>query len=322
MLERDIGTHFVQKYYTTYASNPVDLAIMYSKGSVFAHCEAGQPLEFTEGREAIHNILAEETEANRKFELINIDCIPSMNQSILVLVQGMMLTKDASRGFSHTFLLGKNVADQAYYIHNDVMRICEPLDEDNSEEEEEEEENNSELQCFIDANAMLPKIDDVVTPPSRPSQPPRRTPEKQKVQQQTSRNETKQRPSKPAAPVSAPGPAVKSSWATIASSSSVIKSTGPVQRISGGTVLGGTKKPVNKKRNSEERPGRAARPAKPAAEAEKRPKPASKRSTSQSAVNYNYHSIYVTGLPQHFKESDIEAAFSKFGDIKGKTLQV
>eukprot|EP01060_Flectonema_neradi_P038407 TRINITY_DN803_c0_g1_i3.p1 TRINITY_DN803_c0_g1~~TRINITY_DN803_c0_g1_i3.p1 ORF type:complete len:373 (+),score=83.54 TRINITY_DN803_c0_g1_i3:73-1191(+) len=316
MLEQEIGNHFVREYYNTYANNPADLGRMYSKSSVFAHCEAGQPLEFTEGREAIHEKLKEELESDRKFELVNVDCIPSLNQSVLVLVQGMMLTKDASRGFAHTFLLGKNVADQAYYIHNDIMRICEPLDDDDDEEEEEEEEEELDEQDFyIDANAMLPTIEDIVTPPSRPVQPPSRTPEKQKVQATPPK---KEKPSKH--PTSSDNAAAKSSWATIASHSKG-RANVPVQRVSGGAVAGGvSKKPAEKKRTSE-REGRSRPPAKPAPAEKQRPKPSSKRSTSQSAVNYNYHSIFVTGLPQHFMESDVEPTFNKFGEVKGKTLQ-
>eukprot|EP01064_Diplonema_japonicum_P034119 TRINITY_DN6969_c0_g1_i2.p1 TRINITY_DN6969_c0_g1~~TRINITY_DN6969_c0_g1_i2.p1 ORF type:complete len:393 (+),score=141.45 TRINITY_DN6969_c0_g1_i2:49-1179(+) len=310
MAERDVGTAFVHKYYSTFSKNPVELGSMYSKGSLFAHASVGRSLDFVEGREDITATLEEiargDGNQDCKFTLHNVDCVPSLGGSIMLLVQGMMLTRETTREFAHTFLLGRNT-DNTFYIHNDVMRICEHDDEDEEDYEAEEEEEE-------EVAATIPTVEEVTgevfdEPKPAAAKPPAPTPKKAAPKEEEPEpvvkiEKTKARPS---------------SWAAMVSATSSLQGeTKKAVRVTGGaTVVQQAAKKKVVKSDEPRKGGKGGdRPRK-----DKGDKGDVVRKEKRPDINYNYHSLYLSKLPEGFKEADVKNVFGKFGTIKGMKYQ-
>ena len=344
--------------------------------SVFSHAPISAPLELTVGRDAIHKRLGEEgTEV--KFSLVSADIVPSIGGCVMIMVQGKKLTKESTNLFYHTFLLGLVASSQAYYIHNDIMKICdrEEVEEDEEDEEEEEEDEEAEVETepavVVRSSPAAPAAAPAAAAAAASKQKPAA------AAAAPAAAAVKEAPAQAAAPAPTPAaPAAKkekkqqaaaaeaeaeigekptySSWASMFSHirSSAPASDAKVERVVGGIVpnQGTSKKPHTKKEGGKggkkgagkgakggDRGAEGKKDAKEAAAAalaaaaaaasaagkgEKGEKGAVRRERRERDVNYSYHSLYVSYLPESFKESDIDEVFGQFGEIKGKTFQV
>eukprot|EP00659_Diplonema_papillatum_P006952 gene6952-10696_t len=364
MIEREIGEEFVRRYYTTYSKNPEDLGSMYSMASMWAHAPPGRNLVFTKGREDIKAKLAQvaaESGNDCKFNIVQADCIPSLNDSIMILVQGVMLTATSARDFAHLFLLGRTA--DAYYIHNDVMRVCDEEEDDYEEAEEEEEEpeepEHPEAHPSHDTAAHAAADDDweqaaddreAAEPPAAGTRPqaaakPKPAAPAAAAERPRERAEKEAEPAKPRAP--------PSSWASLvvgrsaAPSGAQGESRKPV-RVTGGAM------PITSQQQSSvvmmpsdrkgAKGGKGARLVRPGMSAGDRgeakgekgykgggekggkgvkgSRPREEERKKDADVNYTYHSLYVSHLPDDFREGDVDAVFKKFGEIKGKKFQI
>ena len=285
-------------------------------------------LQFTYGKEAISKKLAQE-DSEIKFKLHTAEFVPSINGSVMIMVQGNKLTHDAVCSFYHTFLLGH--AHGSYYIHNDIMRLCDPEEDDDWEEESEEEPAAPPAPPAPTPVAEKPKatpasVPKAAAPTPTPTKPtPEPTPT-EKVEKKEAKVET---PKKEA--VEEEKPAEKqpfSSWANMLTGSKAAASVSEhskVARVVGGAVptFGGKKAPKETK-GTKGAKGAKGDKGKKGDRAEKGEAKGAKegKGTKDRDVNYSFYSLYVAHLPVEFKESDIDEIFGKFGDIKGKTYQV
>eukprot|EP00755_Sulcionema_specki_P007628 Sspe_Gene.561::Locus_186_Transcript_16_19_Confidence_0.029_Length_1609::g.561::m.561 len=151
---------------------------MYSKHSNMAVCGAE-----ANGTEEIRKKLAE-MEANFfpcKFTLNWVSCHPSVQESVLVLVRGTMLTRDASRSFTQTFILAKAFTTGAYYIGNDVLELSEPLSQEETSFEPVEVEQEQEAEQW--AEEPMPAEEPAPEPEPVVEEEPEPEPEPEPVQE-------------------------------------------------------------------------------------------------------------------------------------------
>eukprot|EP01065_Artemidia_motanka_P034055 TRINITY_DN4120_c0_g2_i1.p1 TRINITY_DN4120_c0_g2~~TRINITY_DN4120_c0_g2_i1.p1 ORF type:complete len:489 (+),score=170.36 TRINITY_DN4120_c0_g2_i1:83-1468(+) len=135
-LALDCGVTFVKDYYSKFASQPGEIAVMYSTMSIMSHHmhdKSPTPIigaaAITEHLRKVH---AEGVE--RKFSLQTLECHPSVYGSVIVIAKGTILMRKSAQDFSHVFLLAKDPQTQGYYIHNDCMELGQVVLEASAEE--------------------------------------------------------------------------------------------------------------------------------------------------------------------------------------------
>lgn len=300
----NVGLTFVREYYSHLSENPTELSAMYGRESQMV-TEGGV---LVEGVEAIKNQLAGKTLEQRKFRITNIGSYASVSESVLVIVQGTILTRTSSMGFRQTFLLGASKAGTAtkpvYYVHNDVVTLQEatplaaadvapaPVAEEPVYEPEPEPEVVPEPEPEPEA-AFEPEPEPEVVPEPVKAATPVQKPVTPKVE-----------------PVAPPQPEVKrSGWAGIAARKAAPPAAVSVQKVSGGSAPGLIG--VQKKAEDADQKGQKGGKGGPRAAPGPRPQA---------------HTLYVYGIPRDIEqaklEDDIAALFGKFGAVRSKTVKI
>jgi len=123
-----VGNKFVVSYYTYLNQEPQLLQNFYKINSVFTHgSEAtfGSPEETVSGLEEINKKIHTLDFRDVKVTLSVVDCQPSHNGGILVLVVGNLSNKgEPSRKFVQTFFLAEQTKG-VYFVLNDIFRYLE-----------------------------------------------------------------------------------------------------------------------------------------------------------------------------------------------------
>eukprot|EP00993_Chasmostoma_nieuportense_P005062 NODE_5701_length_622_cov_321.931313_g5537_i0.p2 GENE.NODE_5701_length_622_cov_321.931313_g5537_i0~~NODE_5701_length_622_cov_321.931313_g5537_i0.p2 ORF type:complete len:122 (-),score=35.93 NODE_5701_length_622_cov_321.931313_g5537_i0:196-561(-) len=112
-----VGKAFVQHYYNTFDTNRQALSALYRDSSLMTF-EGAQ----LQGQANIIQKLMSLTFRSVKHETQTIDCQPSQNNGILVMVSGMLKTdEDQPQKFSQLFHLMQEGAN--FWVSNDMFRL-------------------------------------------------------------------------------------------------------------------------------------------------------------------------------------------------------
>lgn len=115
---QEVGNQFVQHYYSTFASNRQQIAGLYSDQS----CLTYEGEQFM-GTEQIMGKMGQLPNITFDGQGAVMDIQPSLNEAILVLVNGSLAIDDSPpMKFTQTFLLAKGGVN-GYYIHNEIFRL-------------------------------------------------------------------------------------------------------------------------------------------------------------------------------------------------------
>lgn len=112
-----IGKAFITHYYNTFDNNRAGLGELYRDQSLMTF-EGAQ----VQGRQSIMGKFGSLTFKSVKHEVQTVDCQPSMNSGILVMVSGLLKTdEDQPHRFCQMFHL---VAEGSnFWVSNDVFRL-------------------------------------------------------------------------------------------------------------------------------------------------------------------------------------------------------
>jgi len=126
-----VGKSFVKRYYTLLNNDPLSLHRFYNDHSIVTH---GEQISVPErdipvfGIEHIKERLKEHCFDDCRVKLSFVDCQKSVEGGILLQVHGQMINRERKpRRFTQTFFLA--VQKDGFYVHNDILRFLDPLEE-------------------------------------------------------------------------------------------------------------------------------------------------------------------------------------------------
>lgn len=131
-----VGWLFIQQYYSKLNSNPSKLYQFYTKASTLVHGLESEPTEMATGQAQIQARVKQEEFDDCKVVVLNVDCLPSLENGVIIQVLGEMTNRGQFHKFVQTFFLASQ--PNGYYVLNDILRLLKDSESDAELSEEEE----------------------------------------------------------------------------------------------------------------------------------------------------------------------------------------
>eukprot|EP01062_Namystynia_karyoxenos_P065446 TRINITY_DN5906_c1_g1_i1.p2 TRINITY_DN5906_c1_g1~~TRINITY_DN5906_c1_g1_i1.p2 ORF type:complete len:443 (+),score=138.66 TRINITY_DN5906_c1_g1_i1:124-1452(+) len=354
----EVGISFVKGYYEKFINDPEALKQQYTESSMVSHHRANEPPKIISGTRAIAQYLSDAQKVARKYNLITLECQPTVSDSVLILVRGICLMEAETLDFTHTVVLAKNEA--GYHIANDIMESQPVPEQPDDWEGSQQRPAPQKQEKAAPARSASPTAAEQRKASPRAAAAPAPAPAASAAERREPPAAARTASPRPAAAGAARKPSpVKErpeggalTWAALARATPAAEgrpaagATVP-QRVTGGKVpglVGAQPRDEGDAAHGDRRgradadwttargrrpsPPRGGRDPSPPRDSQRRGQsplrgksPERGQAGAQSGGQYRWPAIYVSKVPESLREDDIDKVFGQFGKIMGKTIR-